>query len=48
MANSVFDTPNALEATDNCFNLTVHESWGEEEAGLIFRAFKKVEDGYRK
>ncbi len=41
-----FDCPNVAESLDSCFNLFVYESWGEEEAELIFRAFEKVENAY--
>ncbi|MFO7611886.1 MAG: DegT/DnrJ/EryC1/StrS family aminotransferase [Clostridia bacterium] len=43
-----FECPNADRAIADCFNLTVYESWGEEEAGLILKAFKKVEQAYTK
>lgn len=41
-----FDCPNVAESLGSCFNLFVYESWGEEEADLIFRAFEKVEKAY--
>lgn len=41
-----FDCPNVAESLACCFNLFVYESWGEEEAELIFRAFEKVEKAY--
>jgi perosamine synthetase len=45
-ANQAFPIPNALEVMDNYFNLTIFESWGEEEAKAIVAAFKKVETAY--
>lgn len=38
--------PNALAMMDNYFNLTISESWGEQEAKDIVAAFKKVENAY--
>ncbi len=43
-----FDCPNAEKALKECFNLHIYESWGEEEAELIFRAFQKAEQAYIK
>lgn len=41
-----FDCPNVDKVLNECFNLYVYESWGEEEAELIFRAFEKVEKAH--
>ncbi len=41
-----FDCPNVEKALNEGFNLHVYESWNEEEAELIFRAFEKVEKAY--
>ena len=41
-----FECPNAEKALGECFNLFVYESWGDEEAELIFKAFEKVEKAY--
>ncbi|HPJ21977.1 MAG TPA: DegT/DnrJ/EryC1/StrS family aminotransferase [Clostridia bacterium] len=41
-----FECPNVDKALNECFNLFVYESWGEEEAELIFKAFEKVEKAY--
>lgn len=43
-----FPCKNALDACACQFNLVVAESWGEKEAGLMVKAFKKVEDAYLK
>lgn len=42
------DTPNAFAVMDKCFNLTVSESWGEQEADDIIAIIKKVENAYLK
>jgi dTDP-4-amino-4,6-dideoxygalactose transaminase len=41
-----YPCPNAEAAMDRLFNLNVSESWGEEEAELIVKAFSKVEAAY--
>ncbi|MCK5759501.1 MAG: DegT/DnrJ/EryC1/StrS family aminotransferase, partial [Clostridiales bacterium] len=41
-----FDLPNVNDSLNESFNLHIYESWGEEEAELIFRAFEKVEKAY--
>ena len=46
-ANQAFPIPNALAMMDNYLNLTIYESWGEEEAKNIVAAFKKVEVAYK-
>lgn len=46
--NREFPTPNALDATDRQFNLTVYESWTDEDAKDIIDAFKKVEKAFIK
>jgi len=46
--NREFPTPNAVDATDRQFNLTVYESWTEEDAKDIIEAFKKVEKAFLK
>ncbi|MCF6174266.1 MAG: DegT/DnrJ/EryC1/StrS family aminotransferase [Victivallaceae bacterium] len=43
-----FPIPNALAMMDNYFNLTIYESWGEQEAKAIVAALKKVEAAYLK
>lgn len=40
--NREFPTPNALSAMETCFNLTLYESWGEQEADDIAAALRKV------
>lgn len=40
--------PNALEATAKQFNLSIFESWGDEEINDIVAAFKKVEEAFAK
>ena len=40
--------PNALQAIQDHFNLSVIESWGEQEADAIFHAFQKVTEYYKK
>jgi perosamine synthetase len=44
--NRQFSCPNAMLATERQFNLTVYESWGDEEAEDIITAFKKVENAF--
>ncbi len=44
--NRHFKCPNAFEAVASHFNLSVSESWGAREAGLIMKAFKKIEAAY--
>ena len=46
--NREFPTPNAIDATDRQFNLTVYESWTDEDAKDIIDAFKKVEKAFLK
>ena len=46
--NRKFPCPNALDATDRQFNLTVFESWGDEEVKDILNAFYKVEKAFMK
>ena len=46
--DKIYSWPNAIEATKRQFNLTIYESWEDEEIELIVSAFKKVEDAYRK
>ena len=43
-----FHCPNVDKSLSDCFNLYVYESWGEEEAELIFKAFEKAEKAYLK
>ncbi len=43
-----YSWPNAIEATDAQFNLSIFESWGEEEIRDIVEAFNKVEDAFAK
>ena len=42
------DTPNAFAVIENHFNLTLFESWGEQEANDIIAIIKKVERAYLK
>jgi perosamine synthetase len=41
-----FECPNAREAVERCFNLTVYESWGEPEVDDVVAAFEKVTAAY--
>jgi dTDP-4-amino-4,6-dideoxygalactose transaminase len=43
-----FPCPNTMAATEVQFNLTVYESWGDEEINDIIAAVKKVEAAYLK
>lgn len=43
-----FPTPNALSAVKNNFNLTIYESWGEEEIRDIVKALRKVGEAYQR
>ena len=43
-----FSCPNAVAVTQQCFNLTIYESWGEKEAECLAKAFAKVHNAYRK
>ena len=43
-----FPCPNAVEATDTHFNISVHENYGEPEAQDIAAALRKVEEAYLK
>jgi dTDP-4-amino-4,6-dideoxygalactose transaminase len=43
-ADGNFDCPNAVKAIQEHFVITIYESWGEKEADLIIKAFKKVEE----
>ena len=47
-AARAFPCPNAQEVMRECFNLIIHESWGEKEADLMAKAFRKVDQAYRK
>jgi dTDP-4-amino-4,6-dideoxygalactose transaminase len=47
-AEREFPCPNAEAVMDECFNLTIFESWSEKEAELIVEAFRKVEGVYLK
>ncbi len=42
-----FPTPNALGAMEMNFNLTIYESWGEEEVRDIIRCLRKVGEAYQ-
>jgi len=46
--NREFPTPNAISSMENCFNLTLHESWGTEEASDIITALRKVARAFGK
>lgn len=46
--NWEFPCPNAVAATDECFIVSVHENYGEEEARDIAAALRKVAAAYRK
>ena len=46
--NRDFPCPNAMAVMQECFNLTVYESWGKAEADLLAQAFTKVDHAYRK
>ena len=43
-----FPCPNAHAAVERCINLTLHESWGDEEAADLVTAFTKLERAYAK
>lgn len=43
-----FPTPNALSAMETNFNLTIYESWGEEEIEDIVKGLRKVGEAYQK
>jgi dTDP-4-amino-4,6-dideoxygalactose transaminase len=43
-----FPCPNAAAATDRCFNVSVHENYGTQEADDIAHALLKVEQAYRR
>lgn len=38
--------PNAESVLDRCFNLTIYESWSDEEVADIVAAFEKVATAY--
>ena len=40
------NTPNAFAVMENCFNLDIYESWGEQEANDIIAIIKKVESAF--
>jgi len=46
--NWEFPCPNAVAATDECFIISIHENYGEEETRDIAAALRKVEAAYRK
>lgn len=46
--NRDFPTPNALSSMATNFNLTIYESWGEEEIRDIIRGLRKVGEAYQK
>lgn len=46
--NKDFECPNAIDATNKQFNLTVYESWGQEDLDDILKAFEKAEKAYSK
>jgi perosamine synthetase len=46
--NREFPCPNAHEAVSVQFNLSIHESWGDEEIADTLRAFRKLEGAYVK
>ena len=46
--NAEFPCPNAVEATQTHFNLSVHENYGEQEVADIASALEKVEKAYLK
>jgi len=43
-----FPCPNAIEATDKQFNLSVHENWGDTQITETIEAFRKVGEAYLK
>lgn len=46
--NRQYPCPNAVAATNECFNLSIYESWGEKEADLLSKAFQKVDAAFAK
>lgn len=46
--NATFPCPNAVEATETHFNISVHENYGEQEVRDILTALRKVEEAYLK
>jgi len=46
--NRQYPCPNGVAATNECFNLTIYESWGEKEAELLSEAFRKVDAAFAK
>jgi len=42
-----FPTPNAVEVTDRCFNLTIYESYTDADIAMIIDAFAKVDAAFR-
>ena len=46
--NRQYPCPNAVAATNECFNLYIYESWGEKEAELLSEAFRKVDAAFAK
>ena len=46
--NQQFPCPNAVAATDQCFNVSVHENYGDDGGDDIANALMKVEAEYLK
>jgi dTDP-4-amino-4,6-dideoxygalactose transaminase len=46
--NATFPCPNASEAAETHFNISVHENYGEQEVRDILEALRKVEKAYLK
>lgn len=46
--NRDFEIPNAIAAVDECFNISINESWTDEDIELAAAAMNKVDKAYRK
>ena len=45
--NRDFETPNAVRATQEMYNLSMHEGWTDEDIALVIAAYKKVDAAFR-
>lgn len=43
----VYGIPNALQAMEVHYNLSINESWTDEDIGLVLEAYRKVDARYR-
>jgi len=46
--NRDFEIPNAIAAVEECFNISINESWTDEDIELAAAAMNKVDKAYRK